>query len=149
MFSHSLGAYFKNVRIGLVLLVLVGVVRFLMKPVLGIPAESGSALTGVAWLWLILVLVYSTLVGQKGGRFGDVVGTVFVLSAVASVISVVGIALDEFGGIDTYFTDPRHGGSMNPWLHMGGHLIAGIVLTIAGSLIGGLVFLLGRSLKRA
>ena len=90
---------------------------------------------------LILAIIYSVRLARRGEGFLDVLGTVAALAIPMALMIVVAIAVDEFGGIDTYFTDPAHGGSLSPWTHMFGHVIAGIVLSLGLWGIGSVVFL--------
>jgi hypothetical protein len=71
------------------------------------------------------------------------------LSWPAALFIILGIAIDEFGGIDTYYTDLEHGGSFNVWQHMGGHVIfSGVIFTLAMWGLGSLVYLIASASRK-
>jgi len=136
LFSRPVGEYCSETRVGVGLLILIGFVRFLMLPVFGVPYEGGTTFTSLTLLTPLLVLFYSFRASQRPGTtYRDMFGIAFVLATAGSLLIAASIAVDDFGGIDTYFTDPAHGGSLNPFLHIGGHLLG---IPIGTLLYGGL-----------
>ncbi len=122
--DKPLSTYCTDVRTGIILLLVLAVIRFLMLPAFGIPYASGTTYTSMTILLVILAVYHSYRASRKAGTtYRDVLGLVFALALSASLMITAAIVIDDFGGIDTYFTDPDHGGDLNPLLHMGGHLV--------------------------
>ncbi len=59
---------------------------------------------------------------------------------------ILGIAIDDFGGIDTYYTVPQ---ASNTWGHMFGHVVGGVISTVFLFGIGSVVYLVAGGRKRA
>lgn len=150
--NKPLGEYWQFAKVGVYLLALVSVLRFLMKPVFNIPYAQGTHFTSVTILMFILMVFYAIRASSSGfGGYRDLLGVAAVIGVSTAVMIMLGIAIDDFGGIDTYYTDPDHGGSFNPWRHMGGHVIFSAILTPlalwgAGSLV---YFIANLSRKKA
>lgn len=150
LLNKPFAEYLQSAKIGIGLLLLVSVVRFLLKPLWGIPYEQATHFASVTILLPILMLVYSVMVGRSGGTYRDLLGVAMALGLSTALFIIIGIAVDDFGGIDTYYTDPAHGGNLNAWAHMGGHVVAGIIFTLVLWGIGSLVYLVvGGSRKKA
>ena len=141
--------YLRQARLGIALLLVVAIVRFLLKPIFDIPYEQGTLWASLTVLQPILMLVYSVVVARKGGTFRDLLGVAASLALFAALLIIVSIAIDDFGGIDTYYTDPDHGGRGNPWGHMWGHVVGGVISTPVLWAVGSLVYLAAGGLKRA
>lgn len=148
LFAKPFRTYFRETCVGLWLLLAVGVLRFLLKPVFGIPYSQATWYSSLTILVLILVVVYSGLAARRGETYRDVLGIAAAISLSSAAIIIVAIAIDEFGGIDTYYTDPAHGGNLNPFLHMGGHLIGAVLGTFVGWALGSLVFAISRAVGK-
>jgi hypothetical protein len=151
LFNKPLGEYWQHSKTGVYLLALVSVIRFLMKPVFNVPYTQGTHFTSVTILLLVLMVVYAIRANATGmGSYRDLLGIAFTLSMSTAALIILGIAIDDFGGIDTYYTDLAHGGNLNAWLHMGGHLVAGLVSSLFLWGVGSLVyFLAGLGRKKA
>lgn len=145
LLNQPFGAYFRQTCVGLWILVAVSVIRFLLKPLFGIPYAQGTWYTSVSILVLILLVYYSAKAARSQQTYRDVLGIAAAIFLSSAALIIVAIAIDEFGGIDTYFTDPAHGGELNPWVHMGGHLVAGLLGTLVGWLVGSIVFAITRA----
>ncbi|MDZ7363177.1 MAG: hypothetical protein ONB46_21005 [candidate division KSB1 bacterium] len=151
LFNKSLSKYWQHCRTGVYLLALVSVIRFLMKPVFNVPYTQGTHFTSVTILLLVLMVVYAVRANAAGmGSYRDLLGIALTLSMSSAALILLGIAIDDFGRIDTYYTDLAHGGNLNTWLHMGGHVVAGLVSSLFLWGVGSLVyFLAGLSRKKA
>ncbi len=136
-FNEPLSSTFARLRTGVILLTVVAIIRFLAKPAFGLAYDDATHLVSLAWLLLILVTVYAVPTGRRGGNWKDYLANALVLTATTQVLIVVAIAVDEFIGIDTFYTDPDHGGSINPLVHMAAHLVLPtVVLTLVFTLWG-------------
>lgn len=148
LLGKPFAAYIRETCVGLWLLLAIGVVRFLLKPVFGIPYAQGTWYSSLTILALILVVVYSAMAAFRRETYRDVLGIAAAIALSTAAIIIAAIAIDEFGGVDTYYTDPAHGGNVNPFLHMGGHLIGGVSGTLVGWAIGSLVFTIARAIGK-
>ena len=148
--NKPLGEYLRFAKLGVGLLLLVSIVRFLLKPAFGIPYEQATHFASVTFLMLILMPVYAVVVARHGGSYRDLLGVALALSLSTTLFIMLGIALDDFGGIDTYYTDLAHGGQLNPWAHMAGHILGGVIGALVLWGLGSLVYLVaGGSRKKA
>ncbi|MGH7497096.1 MAG: hypothetical protein ACREOO_32500 [bacterium] len=148
LFPKSLGEYGRFAQTGVLLIALVSFVRFLMLPVFNIPYSTGTHFTSVTILLWLLVAFYAVRVFQTGGSYRDVLGVAFTLVMTATAVIIAAIVIDEFGGIDTYYTDPAHGGDLNPWMHMLGHVVFGLVGTLFMWGLGSLVYFFAARMKK-
>ncbi len=149
LLNKPFGEYVQMTQLGVGLVLLVSVVRFVLKPMFDIPYAQGTTFASVTILVPILMLFYAIKVANSGGTYRDVLGVAAALSLSAMVFIILGIAIDEFGGIDTYYTDLEHGGSFNVWQHMGGHVIfSGIIFTLVMWGVGSLVYLIARASRK-
>jgi len=143
-------AYVKEAQSGIALMFVVSLIRLVLKPVFGIPYEKGTLFASVTIVQPILMLIYTMRVIRTSGTYRDLLGFATVLSLSMLVFIAAGILIDDFGGIDTYYTDPAHGGAFSPWEHIAGHTIAAIVFTIVLWGIGSLIYVIaGGSQKTA
>lgn len=146
LFERPMGSYCEEVRVGIILLGVLAVIRFLMLPVFGVPFAAGSIYVSLNLLLPILGIYYAYSFGQRAGTtYRDILGMAFALGLSLNVFVSIGILIDDFGGIDTYFTDPAHGGDFNPVVHVLAHLVGATLfhtLFIWG--LGSLVFRLTR-----
>ncbi|MCZ6770040.1 MAG: hypothetical protein O7D93_12425 [Acidobacteria bacterium] len=131
---------------GIGLLLLVAIVRFLLQPLFQIPFDQGTNWVSLTILLPITMVIYAVAVARRGGTFRDllVLAALFAFSAMLFVI--LGIAVDDFGGIDTYYTGPQEA---NTWGHMFGHVVEGVIFTLLLWGIGSVVYLVAGGRKRA
>ncbi|MBI3940910.1 MAG: hypothetical protein HY315_08750 [Acidobacteria bacterium] len=132
--------YLGDVKPGIILLILLAAVRFLLKPLFQVPYERGTNLASVTILLFILIVFYSVKAARSSSTYRDLLGIAAALSLTTALLIIVGIAIDDFGGIDTYYTDLAHGGNLNPWVHMGAHAAGGLIFTLLTWGVGSLVF---------
>ena len=78
--------------------------RFLLQPLFQIPQDQGTHWVSLTIMLPIIMMCYSVAVALKGGTFRDLLALAawFALSGMLFVI--LGIAIDDFGGIETYYT---------------------------------------------
>ncbi len=122
------------------------VMRFLLQPLFQIPQDQGTHWVSLTIMLPIIVMGYSVAVAFKSGTFRDLLALAawFALSGMLFVI--LGIAIDDFGGIDTYYTGPAES---NPWGHRFAHVVEGVVFTLLLWGIGSVVYLVAGGRKRA
>jgi len=150
LFNKPLGAYWQYAKGGIYLLAALSVIRFLMKPVLNIPYAQGTTFTSVTILMILVMAYYAFRAASSGsGSYHDLLGIAAVIGLSTAAMIILGILVDAFGGIDTYYTDPAHGGSLNVWQHIGGHLVfTGILSSLVLWGIGSLVYFVANMNKK-
>ncbi len=146
LFDKPFNEYLREARVGIGLLLLVALVRFLLQPLFQIPYDQGTNWVSLTLLLPITMLIYAVAVARRGGTFRDllVLAALFAFSAMLFVI--LGIAIDDFGGIDTYYTGPQES---NTWSHMFAHVVEGVIFTLLLWGIGSVVYLVAGGRKRA
>ena len=140
--------YVKEAQLGIVLLFVVSLVRFLLKPAFASPYEIGSLWASVTIVQPVLMLIYTMRVIRTSGTYRDLLGFALVLTLSTLVFIAVGILIDDLAGIDSYYTDPAHGGALNSWQHIAGHTITAIVFTIVLWGIGSLIYMIARGSRK-
>ena len=150
LLNKPFAEYLQMAKLGIGLLLLVSVVRFVLKPMFDMPYAQGTNFASVTILMPILMLFYAIKVANSGGTYRDLLGVAMALGFSTALFIIVGIAVDDFGGVDTYYTDLAHGGDLNPWMHIVGHVVFGIVVTLVLWGVGSLIYLIaGGARKKA
>lgn len=138
--------YFREARLGILLLLLVALMRFLFQPLFQIPQDQGTHWVSLTIMLPIIMLCYSVRVALKGGTFRDLLALAAWFALSGMLFVMLGIAIDDFGGVDTYYTVP---GESNTWGHMLAHVVEGVILTLLLWGIGSVVYLVAGGRKRA
>jgi len=138
--------YFREARLGIALLFLMAVMRFLLQPLLQIPQDQGSHWVSLTIMLPIIMMGYSVAVALRGGTFRDLLALAGLFAFSGMLFIILGIAIDDFAGIDTYYTGP---GESNTWGHMLAHVVEGVILTLLLWGIGSVVYLVAGGRKRA
>jgi hypothetical protein len=125
LFNKSFGEYWQFAKVGAYLLALMAVIRFVLKPMTGMPYETVTHFASVTNL-AILLMIYFTIRARSSGfinSYRDILGIAMVLAFSLAALVVLGIAIDNIAGIQTYYTEDGHGGEINQWVHVGAHLL--------------------------
>ena len=138
-FNKTISDYAKVVQPGLVLLAGITLVRFLLQPVFNVPIEAAGKFASITIFSLIVGLFYVVKAAVAGDTYRDLLGLSITLFIGVALLISVAIGVDEFAGIDTYFTHPSHGGDTNPFIHMFAHLVFGAICALLVWGIGSLV----------
>ena len=138
--------YFREARLGIALLFLMAVMRFLLQPLFQIPQDQGSHWVSLTIMLPIIMMGYSVAVALRGGTFRDLLALAALFAYSGMLFIILGIAIDDFAGIDTYYTVP---GESNTWGHMLAHVVEGVILTLLLWGIGSVVYLVAGGRKRA
>ena len=149
LFGKSLRDYVSFARTGMILIVLMGALRFAVGAS-GVPYARATHLVSVTILALLLALIYGKRAASRGfGGYRHLLPTVFMLSASMYGFIVVAILVEGWGGIDGYFHAPGMGlaaPGMNVASHILGQFIAMIFATLTLWGVASLGFLLSRYL---
>ncbi len=138
--------YFREARLGIALLFLVALMRFLFQPLFQIPQDQGTHWVSLTIMLPIIMLCYSVRVALKGGTFRDLLALAAWFALSGMLFVMLGIAIDDFAGVDTYYTVPEES---NTWGHMLAHVVEGVILTLLLWGIGSVVYLVAGGRKRA
>ncbi len=146
LFSKPFRQYFGEARLGIALLLLVAVMRFLLQPLFQIPQDQGTHWVSLTIMLPVIMLCYSVAVALKGGTFRDLLALAAWFALSGMLFVMLGIAIDDFAGVDTYYTVP---GESNTWGHILAHVVEGVILTLLLWGIGSVVYLVAGGRKRA
>ncbi len=143
MFGKTLAEYLRFQRVILALVVLAFVVRLALS-------LAGVASTTARWFSVTAVLLvgmvyYGVAVYRKGfGSYKQLYPLMLIQSIVGEGLVALGIVLAILTGRDNIYTVPEYsgGGDGKTWLHVGAHLLLGIViLPLVSWAIGSLILL--------
>ena len=143
MFGKTLAEYLRFQRVILALIVLAFVARLALS-------MAGVASTTARWSSVTVVLLvgmvyYGVAVYRKGfGSYKQLYPLMLIQGIVGEGLVALGIVLAILTGRDNIYTVPEYsgGGDGKTWLHVGAHLLLGIViLPLVSWAIGSLILL--------
>jgi hypothetical protein len=146
MFGKTLAEYLRFQRVILALIVAAFVVRLALS-------MAGVANTTARWISVTVVLLvgvvyYGVAVYRKGfGSYQQLYPLMLIQSIVGEGLVALAIVLAILTGRDNIYTAPEYsgGGDGKTWLHVGAHLLVGIViLPLLSWAIASLVMLVTR-----
>ena len=139
-FLHKpFGHYLSQIRWGIGILLAAAILRFSMLPLFRVPYEQGTHWVSLTVLLPFIMLVYAVFAARHEGTFRDVLGIALCLGFSSALFVILGIGIDAFGGVDTYYTVGQ--ADMNAGSHILAHGVAGLVFTILLWGLGSLAFL--------
>jgi hypothetical protein len=127
VFGKKLSEYVAFQRLILVAVVVVGILKLALS-LAGVSdaATRWVSLTGLA---ILATVYYGIAVHTKGfGSYRQLLPLLVIQSVVANAIVIVGILISAATGHANIFTAPEYGGTTNVGLHIGGHVIGGMVV---------------------
>ena len=127
LFGKKLGEYARFARVGIFLILLVGLARFIVG-VSGVPYERATHLVSLTITTLVLAVVYGArAAATRFGGYRQLLPTVVLLALAMYGFIVAAILVEGLGGIHGYFHAPGHGlapGGIAVRDHIGGQLLA-------------------------
>jgi len=127
LFGKKLGEYVRFARVGIVLILLVGVARFIVG-VSGVPYERATHLVSLTITTLALAIIYGAhAAATRFGGYSHLLPTVVLLTFAMYGFIIAAIVVEGLGGIHGYFHAPGHGlapGGIAVWDHVVGQLLA-------------------------
>jgi hypothetical protein len=127
LFGKKLREYARFARVGIVLILLVGLARFIVG-VSGVPYERATHLVSLTITSLVLAIVYGArTAATRFGGYRHLLPTVVLLALAMYGFIIVAILVEGLGGIHGYFHAPGHGlapGGIAVRDHIGGQLLA-------------------------
>jgi len=133
LFGKSLRDYVNFARAGIVLIILMGLVRFVVG-VSGVPYDRATHLVSLTLLTSLLALVYGQRAAARGfGGYRHLLPTALVLSTSMYGFIILAILVEGLGGIHGYFHAPGMGVAppgMDVTTHIVGQLLAMVITTL-------------------
>lgn len=149
LFGKSLAEYARFTRIGMILILMMGLARFIVG-VSGVPYETATHLLSLTILSPLLALIYGQRAAASGfGGYRHLLPTTVLLSVTMYGFIVLAILVEGLGGIHGYFHAPGMGlqpTGMSVAFHIGGQLTAMLVTTVSLWGFASLGFLISRYL---
>ena len=149
VFGKKLSEYVAFQKIVLVVIVAVGILRLALS-------LAGVADATTRWLSITAVAIaslvyYGITVHTKGfGSYRQLLPLLVIQSVVANLLVIVGILIAAATGTPNIFTAPEYGGTASVAFHIGGHVIAGMIVgPLIGWAIASLVMLITKKVKPA
>ena len=149
VFGKKLSEYIAFQKVVLAVIVVVGLLRLALS-------LAGVADATTRWLSMTVVAIAATIyygitVHTKGfGSYRQLLPLLVIQSVVANLIAIVGIVITAATGKPNIFTANEYGGTVNPALHIGGHVIFGMIVgPLIGWAIASLVMLITKKVKPA
>jgi hypothetical protein len=147
VFGKKLSEYVAFQKTFLIVIAAVGIVRL----VLSLAGVSDAA---TRWLSMTVVAIVATVyygitVHTKGfGSYRQLLPLLVIQSVLAAVITIVGIVIAAVTGRPNIFTADEYGGTLSPAMHIGGHVLGGIVVgPLIGWAIASVVMLITKKVK--
>ena len=143
IFGKPLREYARFVRVGIVLILLMGVVRFVVG-ISGVPYERATHFVSLTITTLILAVVYGARAAAvRFGGYRHLLPMVALLAVTMYGFIVAAILVEALGGIHGYFHAPGHGlvpGGIAVRDHIVGQLLAMLFSTGAFWVLAALGF---------
>ena len=109
LFGTKLGEYARFARVGIFLILLVGLARFIVG-VSGVPYERATHLVSLTITTLVLAIVYGArAAATRFGGYRQLLPTVVLLALAMYGFIIAAILVEGLGGIHGYFHAPGHG----------------------------------------
>ena len=129
VFAKSLQDYFLFVRTGLILLLAVGVARFILG-VSGVPYDRVTHLVSMSILTLVLAVIYGQQVAARGfGGYRHLLVIASLLSATMYGFIILTILVEGLGGIHGFFHAPGAGNAPTG-MGIGQHIVSQLMVMV-------------------
>jgi len=150
LLGKSAGDYLSFVRTGMILIVVMGVIRFAVGAS-GVPYERATHFVSLTILTSLLAVIYGLRAAVRGfGGYRHLLPLVSMLSACMYGFIILAILVEGLGGIQGYFHAPGTGlapSGMSIGFHIAGQLFAMVVFTLVLWGLASLGFFLSRHLR--
>jgi len=147
MFGKKLSEYFQFQRWILILIAAVWLVRLVLSLTGG---YSTARWVSINIVLLVGLVYYAVAVHTKEfGSYKQLLGVLFVQTAVAHFLIALGITLGILTGTNNAFTVPEvsGGGDGKSWVHVAVHIVAIFILPLFGWLIASPILFFTKKLK--
>jgi hypothetical protein len=147
IFGKKLSEYIAFQKVFLIVTAVVGLLRLALS-LAGVSDDATRwlSMTAVA---VVAMIYYAVAVHTSGfGSYRQLLPLLVIQSAVAQLIAIVGIAISAATGKANIFTANEYGGQLNPALHIGGHVVGGMIVgPLIAWAIASLVMLITKKVK--
>ena len=134
VFGKSLQDYFLFVRTGLILLLAVGVARFILG-VSGVPYDRVTHLVSMSIVAIVLAVIYGQQVAARGfGGYRHLLVIVSLLSATMYGFIILAILVEGLAGIHGLFHAPG-AGNAPMGMGIGQHIVGQLFVMVASTLM--------------
>jgi len=149
VFGKKLSQYVAFQKVVLAVIAVLGILRL----VLSLAGVSDAATKWLSMTAVVLaaLVYYGVTVYTKGfGTYRHLLPLLVIQGVVANAIVIVGILISAATGKANIFTSPEYGGTLSPAFHIGGHVLAGMIVgPLIGWAIASLVMLITKKVKPA
>jgi len=149
VFGKRLGEYAKFARVGMIVIILVGLARFAVGHS-GVPYDLATHLVSMTITALLLAVIYGARVAaSRFGAYRHLLPVVVMLAVTMYGFIIAAILVEGLGGLHGYFHAPGHGlqpGGMDVRTHISGQLVAMLFSIAAFWLLAAVGFALSRHL---
>jgi hypothetical protein len=149
IFGKKLSEYVAFQKVVLMVIVVVGLLRLGLS--LASVSDSATRWISISVVALAATVWYGVAVHTKGfGSYRHLLPLHVIQGVVSSVIVIVGILISAATGRQNIFTADEYGGTMSVPLHVGGHVVFGMVIgPLVGWAISSLVMLITKKVTGA
>ena len=149
VFGKKLSEYVAFQKVVLAVIVVVGILRLVLS--LAGVADSATRWISMTAVAIASLVYYGITVHTKGfGSYRHLLPLLVIQSVVANLIVIAGILVAAATGKPNIFTAPEYGGNSSLAFHIGGHVIAGMIIgPLIGWAISSLVMLITKKVKPA
>jgi hypothetical protein len=147
VFGKKLSEYIAFQKVVLLVIVAVGVLRLVLS--LAGVSDAATRWLSMTVVALVGMVYYAITVHTKGfGSYRHLLPLLVIQSVVANLIAIVGILISALTGKANIFTANEYGGTLNPALHIGGHVLFGMIVgPLIGWAIASLIMLITKKVK--
>jgi len=147
--GKKLSEYIAFQKVVLIVIAVVGILRLVLS-VAGV-SDAATRWLSMTVVALVAMVYYAITVHTKGfGSYRHLLPLLVIQSVVANLIAIVGIAVSAATGKANVFTADEYGGTLAPAMHIGGHVLAGMIIgPLIGWAIASLIMLITKKVKPA
>ena len=127
VFGKKLSEYIAFQKVFLIVTAVVGILRLVLS-LAGVSDDATRWLSMTA-VGVVAMVYYAITVHTSGfGSYRQLLPLMVIQSTVAQLIAIVGIVISAATGKANIYTANEYGGTLNPALHIGGHVIGGMIV---------------------
>jgi hypothetical protein len=147
VFGKKLSEYIAFQKVILIVIVVVGLLRLVLS--LAGVADATTKWLSMTVVSLAAIIYYGITVHTKGfGSYRQLLPLLVIQAVVGNLIAILGIVISAVTGTQNIFTANEYGGTLNPAFHIGGHVVAGMIVgPLIGWAIGSLVMLITKKVR--
>ena len=147
VFGKKLSEYIAFQKVILIVIAVVGILRLVLS--LAGVADATTKWLSMTVVSLAAIIYYGITVHTKGfGSYRQLLPLLVIQAVVGNLIAIVGIVISAVTGTQNIFTANEYGGTASPALHIGGHVVLGMIVgPLIGWAIASLVMLITKKVR--